>query len=470
MLIGCKKASPDSIEAYVPFVFTGSVDPRSILTVGDQIVSEHVFAFHARESIKEGFQPVISRIDFSPDSGRIDVSPLHELKTSDGTPFGLKDMCRGVAESLGGTRHAPYAALVKAVDCLERERKVSVRLSAIPVNMRFLFTVPDFSIFDPAAIPLTPGRLAATTGPYSITAMTRETVELRRNPHYPASLVANTVPTVRLHSYPAAGTAALIDAMRPQSHHMVYLYGYAVSAGDLEKIKSGGYVVEAYPGEWLISVGFGKKVSPAVREAVAAVVDRDRNRWLADAPFGSEAYSVSPSDRPFGLSKDDYGAIPASVAGRDVRPLPTGQLVTHRSWHELPLFKKVCEALRKEFPGMSLRLVDDFTQLYSGENDVFISPLGISHSDPLSHMAFLAQAIPGFDSAISRDDVAEASVLADSGRFNAAVRGFERRIRERRMLVPIGHFPGIVAHAASFERDENIAFSWGIQAWSYRIR
>ena len=85
-------------------------------------------------------------------------------------------------------------------------------------------------------------------------------------------------------------------------------------------------------------------------------------------------------------------------------------------------------------------------------------------------MAFLANTLPGFDGAVSVEEVAKASVLADPSLFDGVVRGFERRVRERRALVPVGHFPGIVAHAPRFERDESLSFSWGIQTWSYRVR
>lgn len=468
LLAACKTPPPSTIEAYFPFKFTGSVDPRAIFTVSDQIVGEHVFAFHARQSINGGFQPVISRLDFFPEHGRIDIVPLHSIATSDGAGFPLRNICRGVAKSLGGTQHAPYASLVKGVDCLEREGKISIRLSAIPVNMRFLFTLPDFSIYNPASVPLTPANLAPTTGPYSIVSMTQEAVELKRNPHYPAALVANTVPTVRLHSYPAVRTGALIDELRADSHHMIYLYGYAVSSADLKKLKAKDYVVEAYPEEWLVYVGFGKKVPMAEREAIAAVVDDDRERWLADAAFGSSAYSISPSDRSFALSKQEYSAAGKRVASK--RMTVNRRLVTHKSWYELPLFRTICDALQARFPGMELRLVENFNEIFSGDEDVLVSPLGISHSDPLSHLAYLANALPGFDAAVAGGEVAKAAVLADPGRFDSVIKGFERRVRERRALVPVGHFPGIVAHASRFERDENLSYSWGIQTWSYRIR
>jgi hypothetical protein len=469
LLAACKNPPPSTIEAYFPFKFTGSVDPRAIYTVSDQIIGEHVFAFHARQSINGGFQPVVSRLDFFPERGRIDIAPLHAIATSDGTPFPLRNICMGVTESLSGTQHAPYAALVQGVDCLEREGKISIRLSAIPANMRFLFTLPDFSIYNPATVPLTPGNLAPTTGPYSIVSMNQEVVELKRNPHYPAALVANTVPAVRLHSYPAIGTGGLIDVLSVESHHMIYLYGYAVSGADLEKLKAKKYVVEAYPEEWLVYVGFGRKVPLAIRETIAAVVDDDRERWVADTAFGSPAYSISPSDRSFALSRQEYSD---SSGRRDAsrRTAAAARLVTHRSWYALPLFRKICDALQARFTGMELRLVDNFSEIFSGDGDVFVSPLGISHSDPLSHLSYLSNALPGFDEAVAGGEVAKASVLADPGQFDSVVKGFERRVRQRRALVPVGHFPGIVAHAPRFERDESLSYSWGIQTWSYRIR
>lgn len=460
---------PKTIEAFFPFIFTGTIDPRAVLTVGDQVVCEHVFAFHARESIKSGFEPVISRVEFPSGRREISIAPRYRMALSDGSPLSLDTICAGIRASLEGTQHAPYASLVDAVECDASKGNASIKLKAVPVNMRGLFTIPDFSIFDPRSLPLTGSELGPTTGPYSIGAMTRDRVDLVRNPHYPAALTANTIDSAILHSYAASRTSELIDSLDPHRQHMVYLYGYAMTRQNLAALKAKDYIVETFPDEWLIFVGFGRAVSSSDRKIVGAFVDGQREGWLRAAPLGTAAYSIPPADRPFGVTMEEY----RKIAGANVRvgPLSTARrLITHKSWYSLPLFKAICDSLLGRFPQLHLELVDDFGRLYADDRSVFISPLGISHSDPLPHLSFLSNVLPGFRRVVSGTEIAKTSVLTDPARFDGAIRSFERKILDGRILVPVGHFPGVVAHAPRFERDEDLSFSWGIQTWTYRIR
>lgn len=455
-----------SIEVFVPFTFTTSIDPRALVTVGDQVVSEHVFAFHSRESIKDGFGPVFSKVTLSSSEKTIRIEPFREVARSDGTIFDFGRICSALEGSLRGTRHAPYGPLVDSIICDREARRMTVRLSALPVNLREVFTLPDFAIFDPADLPISPNRLHPTTGPYFIVSMEPRLVELRANPHYPAELRANSVERVRLHSYPASETSRLILDLEPKRTNMAYFYGYALGAPDLQTIRDKGYRLERFPTEWLIYLAFGTRVQAPDRARLADFIDSHRENWLESAALGQPAFSVAPSDRPFGLSRNEYRAHAGrGIAGPLSRKLVLGTL---KSWHGTPLFARVCADLLRAFPTVELKLHDSFAEL--GKSDLVLSPLGISQFDPLTHLAFLSETMPGFSRAVSAVDVAEASVLTDSSLFNARVKQFERRILEDRIIVPLAHFPGVVAHAPGFERDESLAYSWGIQAWAYRVR
>lgn len=455
-----------SIEVLVPFTFTSSIDPRALVTVGDQVVSEHVFAFHSRESIKDGFGPVFSKVTISSSEKSVRIEPFRDVTRSDGANFDFVRICSALEGSLRGTRHAPYGSLVESIDCDTAARRMTVRLSAVPVNLREIFTLPDFAIFDPAELPISPERLAPTTGPYHIVSMDPRLVELRSNPHYPAELRANTVERVRLHSYPASETSREIRDLDPKRTHVAYFYGYALGTPDLQAIRDKGFVLETFPTEWLIYLAFGTRVTASERARLAEFIDSHRESWLESAALGQPAFSVAPSDRPFGLSREEYRAhVGRGAPGDFSRKLALGTL---KSWHESPLFARVCADLLQAFPQLELKLHESFVEL--GKSDVILSPLGISQFDPLTHLAFLSETMAGFSRVVPAADVAKASVLVDSSQFNERVKEFERRILKERIIVPLAHFPGLVAHAPGFERDESLAYSWGIQAWAYRVR
>jgi hypothetical protein len=42
--------APLKIRAFFPFSFREKVDPRNIFSVGEQVMAEHLFSFHAKSS------------------------------------------------------------------------------------------------------------------------------------------------------------------------------------------------------------------------------------------------------------------------------------------------------------------------------------------------------------------------------------------------------------------------------------
>jgi len=215
---------------HVPFVFSPQLDPRAISTVGDQMVSEHVFAFHARESQTQGFGFVFSDVQINNESSEVVLKLRHTVKSSDGTSWSSERICASIRASLEGTAHAPIGDLVRDVRC-ETERTIRVQFSKLPVNIRYLFTLSDFSIFDPAQLPLSKSYLPPGNGPYRIKDYDTHQVSLEANPYYPPSLRANSEKLVVIKSYPAAEARAILKSAIASSKDpfLGYFYGYALS-------------------------------------------------------------------------------------------------------------------------------------------------------------------------------------------------------------------------------------------------
>ena len=75
-----------------------------------------------------------------------------------------------------------------------------------------------------------------------------------------------------------------------------------------------------------------------------------------------------------------------------------------------------------------------------------------------------------FKAQLKLNELAQIAQIGDEREFVSRVQSIERRIRDEVWMVPIAHFPGVVAEAPNFERDEDLAGSWGIQTWAYRVR
>lgn len=458
------------LKVLLPFVFTPAIDPRSVVTVGDQVVSEHVFAFHLRESLRKGMAGVASEVFFDRARSRILLKRARELFRANGQAFSQQDTCSALKASLRGTSHAPIAPLVQEVHC--EPETITVQFSQLPVNIQYLFTLSDFSLFDPGLLPLRSGADSrAATGPYSLLTLSESEVKLKRNPFYPRELTANAVDSVTLQSYPASKTPSVIAEALKQRTPLAYLYGYAANEELLAKVRAAGYSLRQMPSEWLVYFGINSKVPLEDRKTFSRVADGWREELLTRAALGQPAFSMSPSDRPFGLKREDYQQItaPLSSAGVNAKFSRPGYiLATLDEWSEIPLFAAALQRARESFPDLKIQLLprSRITELWSDKVDFVLSPMGIAPSDPLNSLAFLEELGP----VISRDEIARISTLQSAESFNLALRDIEKRVLEARLWVPIGHFPGLVIEAPGVERDEELSWSWGIQAWTYRLR
>jgi len=458
-----------TIRIHVPFTFSGNLDPLRVLTVGDQVASEHAFAAHSRASIRDGFTRVFSDVTIDRETGEIKIIPRFPLRNSDGSDISADEICSAAKEVLSGTRHAPYTSILEGVDCIDG-KGIRIRMTSIPSNIQNLLTIPDLFIFDRSKLPISEAALQPTTGPYEPVLMSRDRIDFKLNPNYPVSLRANTVPRVSLERYDAHRTSELIEKTDAKTHDAIYLYGHAVTLDDLDRLGQKNYSCEQYPGEWLVYVGFGPQVKLGDRRRIGEVLDAQRSNYINAAPLAKAAYSIPPSDGPFGLSQEEYAALKLN-AKNPSRELTRGlKLRTLDSWANLPIFREVIEGLRSEL-SIEIELVSstEIERLFSEETGILLSPLGISQADPLSHLSFLSTTNPEFAKTVPQDRIAKVAILDDESRFTAEIKKIETDILEAGHIIPLAHFPGIVAIAPGIVRDESISYNWGIQAWALRL-
>ena len=79
----------EQINVFIPFTLTTEINPMSVKTVGDQTVSEHAFAFHSREDVRDGYASVVSDVKFDRSEQTISIQPKYALRTSNGESVSL---------------------------------------------------------------------------------------------------------------------------------------------------------------------------------------------------------------------------------------------------------------------------------------------------------------------------------------------------------------------------------------------
>jgi hypothetical protein len=458
-----------TITTYHPYGPIFPMDPRAIDSVGDQVLSEHLFGFHSRASTRDGFAPVLSKVEIARSDKTIRITLQYPLHRSDGTEVSSTDVCNSIRESFQGTSHVPYSSLLGSISCTDRT--VSIQLTKIPVNIEFLFTLPDFSIYDKTTLPVTSAGHSPTTGPYVLVSSNSNEVILGRNRFYPPKLVANQIDRVSLRSYSSSDTEQFVRKLEPTKDHFAYFFGHVLSEASKALLKEKGYRLNLYPSEWLIYLGFQPEVKIEDRKIVASYLDRIRAELLSIAPAGQLAYSIAPSERPWALDERGYKNLVGQSDTERLslsRPLTLGTL---DHWAEIPLFKAVLTKLSHRFPNLRLKIYPRAQGLnFYSSCDLFLTPIGISPADPLSHLSFLKSFYRIYKDVLTDERLTGLATENDPRAFAENVKQVESEIATKRLMVPLAHFPGIVAESPLFEKDESLTWSWGIQPWTYRLR
>lgn len=460
----------ETLRAYFPFTYSEKLDPRSVFSVGEQVQSEYLFASHARTSLKSGFDSVVSEVRFDHQNHIVTIAPRFPVNEANGSSVSMRAICDGVESSLQGTRHAPYASILKRVECDEDAKEVRIHFTRIPLNLKFLFTIPDFSIFNPGKLPLSAHVGDTATGPYLLESATSDLVKLRINDNYPKALRSNSVPNAELVRYNPSETKSFVAQMDPEVHHAAYFYGQALDREDRKNLERKGYKVDTFPTEWFVYLIVKPKVPLKLRQALQTMIHRFQREEKEKLSFGMSAYSISPSDRDFSLSEAEY-LNAADLAEAQIDTDASFVVYTLENWAKIPIYAYLIEEVKKTFPKVRIEFLGrGGGQKIFGDEEVqiAISLLGISPSDPLTHFSFLETTLPGFSDIISKKEIAALSTYSDGGEFNRRVKDVEIKAAQRGLIIPVAHYPGVVAYRGDLSRDEERAFGWGIQTWSFR--
>ena len=159
-----------------------------------------------------------------------------------------------------GTRHSQLKDIFKNVSC--DEDAIVINLKKLPVNLAYLLTLADFSLFDLDQIPVKENQ--PTTGPFVLSSLSKDRALFNRNPYYPEELRANEIPNVSIESYQAKDTPQLVDSLDIAKDHFIYLYGHSLTKSDLDQIESKGFELEVQPSEWLTYFGFQLHVAKEI--------------------------------------------------------------------------------------------------------------------------------------------------------------------------------------------------------------
>ena len=457
----------NKISIFTPFNVIFPLNPRNVSTVGDQVLIEHLYSFHSRESISDGFQPIVSKVEFDYQHKTVTFSPTHVLMQSDGSIFSMQDYCQALEATLQGSIHSPYKSVYLGIECLESS--VRVNFSKIPVNLQNLFTVPDYAITHPNSKLEITSENKVTNGPYYLEKVLKngDEIHLRRNHFYPESLIANKQENVTLNRYLLSDIDQLIQNAFPAIHSIFYFLGHSISNSQIKILKDKGYRIEVFPNEWVSYISFNSRVNLATREFIGSLIDEYRDSLSSVTPFGVFAYSIAPSDRPFGIKKNEYQSLIKVNYENSIENLSIGIL---KRLSGLDYFKNILNNLGEKFADIRIKYYDDLDYgLMIQESDVVVQMLGIVAADPLSHLSFLMHVNPNFKTYLSEELITRLAMIEDMQIFAEEVKKVETALVKDRKIIPIAHFPGIVARAPGFERDENLAWSWGVQAWTFKV-
>lgn len=452
------------LKIYLPFVFSKNIDPRAVHTVGDQLISEHIFAYHYSASEKESVLPLFSNVHIDHERKYVNIDILKDVFDSRGYKLTPAQICNSIKSSLSGTQHTKYSSLVESVEC--DEKNVKIKMSAIPINLEYWLRSTDFAILNIENLPVSNSKLSSTTGPFFLTNLEPGYVELKLNKFFPEEFRSNNIETVIFQSYSPGAVKSLGDK---SDLDLAYLYGYTVSRKFLDSLRAKGFKYQIFPNEWLVYIGFHENVSLEERRLIASLVDTLKESMKDSIEMGSLSYSTTPSDRAFGLLKNDYEKLAESSGIRKLNRELT--ISTLDEWVEIPLFKHVLSQLQERF-SIKLKIFTrkEMSEIYSSDQaDLYLSPMGISAADPLGNYSFLRSFNGLFQNILTDEILAEYYKESDFIKFSERIKELEYKIIKERVLVPIGHFPGVVLESSRLSRDDSKSWDWGIQAWTYKV-
>lgn len=446
------------------------LDPRKIYSIGDQVISEHIFGYHARTSEFGGFLPYLSNVSINTESKSISIRPLQEIRDSAGNKLSVEEICKSLANSFSGTAHANYPDVFRGYKC--DELGAEILLNYIPINFKLLLTIPDFAIFNSSQLPITGDRPVHTTGPYYFDSkLSDDSIILKRNKFFPADLRANVVDTVIFRPYDPSPAKKTATDWNPAFDHLIYFMALYVGENYVSVLKEAGYKIKISPTEGILFLNFSERVSESKRNEIALLIDRIRQGIVDQGEYLSNAYSMQSPERGFGLSKESYLKIVKDLPTTD-QPKHDKKLVlgASESFYTVPLIRSMLDYIASNMSdAVELRLYKrGELERFDREVDINLEVVGLSQADPITHLFFLKNNYPLFRRVLTDEVLVEVARESDAVEFSRKVLAIEKQLASQRIYVPIAHYPGIVAESPLLESVPSLSWSWGTAAWTYR--
>lgn len=459
LLTGCSGKIMNELRLKVPFVFSPTLNHKKVFTVGDQMLTEHVFAYHQNLSWKNGTQSLFSEIHPDYIQNTITIIQRNEIRDHTGKIFNIEELCQSVKTSFEGTLHAQYSSLVKEIICKSNEHKIIITFNKIPNNWQSLFASPDFAITD--------GKVF--TGPYYIHSADKKSAHLKTNSFYPKNLRGNSIPDIYIDAYAANETEQVINSLNIEKDHATFLYGHVLSKKNIDQLREKKFNLQIFQSEWLVYIGFAQNVLMDDREKISEFIDSKRQGLKQFAELGTPAYSMAPTERAWGLNESVYNSLKKKIK-KDQKIKKQYNIATLDEWAKLPLFSQILDLLQKNFD-IKIKLFprNEIAKIYD-ESDLFLSPMGVSPDDPIGHFYFFTGYSNEYAQVLnSKKELQNIAVIRDSLDFNNAIKELEIKAIQHKLLIPLFHYPSIVAESPQLKKDPKLSWDWGIQAWTYQI-
>ncbi len=454
----------NKLTVHTPFRFSEKINPRKIITIGDQILSEHLFAAHSVRNPNLGLIDVFSTVDINRIDNIIMFSLKNEIILSNGERLSVTDICKSTKLSFLDTSHSQLASLVISVQC--SDGNILVKMREIPTNMEALLSIPDFFIYNENQIPVSSENITPTSGPYQLLSISEKQVKLKINKYYPDSLKANNVEYVDINQLESDSLDLFLKTHHDQKHLLAYWGGYFIKDEDIESINNENMVLSIFPSEWVFMIGFNNKTfSLEDRRLLASLINLNKTDILKNSPLAQASNSVSPSDRSFGLLSTDLD-YPTRIERpiRLSRELSIGFRLRDK---DQILIKNLISQLIK-IDNLKIEFFDHPSDIYS-KTDAYCGVQGISAGDPVHHMNFFYKYEPLYKEVVSIDELNSISLIDDNQKFVKEIKKIEKRVSSSAVIIPIAHFPGVVLHSNDLKPDEGLVGDWGIRSWTYQV-
>lgn len=464
-LQGCsyKMERIKKLVVYTPFKFSNNLNPLKIVTIGDQILSEHVFAAHKIRNPNFGQVDVFSKVSVNRSDKTVTFKPRGDIFFSNGTKIGLSEIAKSLKSSFSATSHSELKNELIDIVINEERAEVVVRLKRVPKNIEALLSIPDFYLFDAADMPLQTYQYDKYSGPYTVEKLTEDHVTLRRNKFYPRDLIANEIDSLEIKTLDFDKPSSFLSK-KNDDPILAYFVGSHVDKDDIKEIESHDLDLSIYPNEWVYMLGFNNdKINLSDRTLIRDFIYLNREEIIKDTPFAQKSYSVSPINKPFGLKENDYTPGKLNDLIRLSQKISIGirkKDVDHK-------FVKNFVSLISRVENLDIVLFENVADIYSIP-DIYLGVQGISAGDPVHHLNFFLKYEPLFKSFVTTGELNDIASIQNDSDFISKIKEIELRILENVCLIPIAHFPGIVINSKKIKPDPKLIGDWGIRAWTFK--